>query len=66
MAFICYPFHVKHAGRDYAPGEPIQVSDPAPYTAKGARVAPDPEPENTKPARKRAAKPRETAQQCRQ
>ena len=59
MACICYPFHVKHAGRDYAPGEPIIVADAAPYIPHGAMEIPEPEENIHKLPRKKTANPKQ-------
>lgn len=56
MPCIKYPFHVKHAGREYAPGEAIRVKDAAPYLARGAVLVPENETPQPKPARKKPAK----------
>lgn len=59
MAWVKYPFHVKHDGVDYGPGEPIEVADAAGHLLRGAAIADSPVP-TEKPARKRrAAKPEE-------
>lgn len=58
MAGIRYPYHVKHAGREYAPGEVIQVNDPAPYIERGAKIATE-QIAAVKPTRKKAVKPKE-------
>lgn len=59
MAWVKYPFHVKHDGVDYGPGEPIEVADAAGHLLRGAAIAEAPAPAE-KPARKRrAAKPEE-------
>lgn len=31
MAWIAYPYPVKHRGADYAPGQPIEVEDARQY-----------------------------------
>lgn len=36
MAWVKYPFHVKHDGCDYKPGELIEVADPAGHKLRGA------------------------------
>ena len=36
MEKITYPFHVKHGGKHYAPGEPIRVEDAQAYVKQGA------------------------------
>lgn len=56
MPCIKYPFHVKHAGREYAPGEAIAVKDAAKYIAQGATLVPENEAPKEKPARKKPAK----------
>lgn len=54
MAWVKYPFHVKHDGIDYRPGEPIEVADAAGHLLRGAVIAEAPaRPE--KPAKKRRA-----------
>lgn len=54
MAWVKYPFHVKHDGTDYRPGEPIEVSDAAEHLLRGAAIAEAPvQPE--KPVKKRRA-----------
>lgn len=59
MAWVKYPFHVKHDGVDYGPGEPIEVADAAGHLLRGAAIAEAPVP-TEKPARKRrTAKPEE-------
>lgn len=53
MARVKYPYHVKHDGVDYKPGEAIEVTDAAAHLLRGAVIA---EPETpSKPARKRKA-----------
>ena len=56
MPYIQYPFHVKHAGREYAPGEAIAVKDAAQYLAQGATLVHENEVLQTKSTRKKPAK----------
>ena len=56
MNWIRYPFHVKHDGRDYAPGVPIMVENAEEYLARGAELVPEDEIPKDKPARRRTAK----------
>ena len=56
MPYIKYPFHVKHAGREYAPGEAICVKDAAQYLERGATLVPETEAPQVKPARRKPAK----------
>ena len=39
MAWVKYPWHVKHDGVDYKPGEPIEVNDAAGHLLRGAVIA---------------------------
>ena len=43
MAWVKYPWHVKHDGVDYKPGEPIEVNDAAGHLLRGAVIIPDQE-----------------------
>lgn len=52
MAWVKYPFHVKHDGVDYRPGEPIEVADAAEHLLRGAAIAEEEKPAGP-PARKR-------------
>lgn len=52
MAWVKYPYHVKHDGVDYNPGEPIEVADAAGHLLRGAAIAEAPA-QPGKPARKR-------------
>lgn len=56
MPYIKYPFRVKHAGREYAPGEAIAVKDAAQYLAQGAALVSENEAPQLKPTRKKPAK----------
>lgn len=43
MACVKYPFHVRHDGRDYEPGEWIEVEDAAGHLLRGAIAVKDDE-----------------------
>lgn len=51
MAWVKYPFHVKHDGVDYKPGESIEVADAAGHLLRSAVIAEEKQP--VKPPRKR-------------
>lgn len=53
MAWVKYPYHVKHDGVDYKPREVIEVTDAAAHLLRGAVIAEPAAP--SKPARKRKA-----------
>lgn len=53
MAWVKYPFHVKHDGVDYRPGESIEVADAAGHLLRGAVIA---EPPAKVPPKKRRTK----------
>lgn len=52
MAWIAYPYSVKHRGADYAPGQPIEVEDAGQY--------PGAYPVNPPAAEKRRSKTKKT------
>ena len=54
MMLVKYPYHVRHDGRDYAPGEPIAVDDAAVHLLRGAVIAEAAE--KPAPKKRRAAK----------
>ena len=55
MAMIQYPWHVKHMGVNYAPGELIEVEDAAEYVRGGAVIAARDAPEaQARPRRRKA------------
>lgn len=54
MTLIKYPYHVRHDGRDYAPGEPIAVEDATGHLKRGAVIAEAAE--KPAPKKRRAAK----------
>lgn len=53
MARVKYPFHVKHDGVDYRPGEPIEVADAAEHLLRGAVIAEE-KPAKAPPKKRRA------------
>lgn len=67
MAWIKYPFHVKHDGKEYKPGELIEVNDAAGYKLRGAvEVEIEPAHEQSaiaKPKRVRPAKRADSAEE---
>ncbi|MBQ2433126.1 MAG: hypothetical protein II266_01735 [Clostridia bacterium] len=54
MPWVKYPFHVRHDGVDYAPGEEIEVESAAGHILRGATevVRPVEDPEKPQPKRK--------------
>lgn len=56
MAYIKFPFHVKHDGRDYRPGEAIEVDNPEMYLLRGAVIADPPAAELPRPKRRKTSK----------
>lgn len=59
MAWVKYPFHVKHDGVDYGPGEPIEVADAAGHLLRGAAITEAPAPAGKLARKRRTAKPEE-------
>lgn len=59
MARVRYPYHVKHDGVDYKPGELIEVADAAEHLLRGAVIAEDRQQDKPAPKRRRAAKSEE-------
>lgn len=57
MPWVKYPFHVRHDGVDYAPGEEIEVESAAGHVLRGATevARSDEEPKEAKPRRRQAA-----------
>ena len=53
MAWVKYPFHVKHDGVDYRPGEPIEVADAAGHLLRSAVIAEE-KPAKAPPKKRRA------------
>lgn len=56
MMLVKYPYHVRHDGRDYAPGEPIEVDDAAGHLLRGAVIAEADESPKPAPKKRRAQK----------
>lgn len=48
MMLVKYPYHVRHDGRDYAPGEPIEVEDAAGHLLRGAVIVEPEKPKRTR------------------
>lgn len=34
--YVKYPYHIRHNGVDYKPGEPVEVDDPSGHLLRGA------------------------------
>lgn len=58
MATVTYPYHVRHNGRDYKPGEPIEL-DAAKDDLRGEVNAEETEKAAQPAKRRRTAKPKE-------
>lgn len=56
MTLVKYPYHVRHDGRDYAPGEPIAVDDASDHLKRGAVIIEADENPKTAPKKRRAQK----------
>ena len=61
MAWVKYPYHVKHDGCDYKPGELIEIADPAGHKLRGAEVVEAPVQSVEKPVARRGRKPEKRA-----
>lgn len=59
MAQVKYPWHVKHNGVDYKPGELIEVADAAEHQLRGAVIAEENQPAKAAPKKRRTAKAEE-------
>lgn len=59
MAYVKYPFHVKHNGVDYKPGDLIEVAEAVGHKLRGAvevEVEAEPAEKRAKPTRRKADK----------